>query len=269
MEEYKDERVPGKRFEVATDPVAKSRLDSFREEIDNFQQKHPEALGATVFGSMIKGDKANSESDVDAFMYIDAETLPDEEKQKDPKTIQREYRNNFLNDLGVSESEAKKYYGDLFPKLLSTEIIDNNIQDNIRFQIEEALIKKKIRETDKSQMSEEERLLLYSEEPKRVADNFEISGMFHARVGHGIEKYRRMYLEKLAAIPDQKMAENIWRGTYAQISTMEGSYDKSRRLPSTLSDALRTYHPELYNQMSDQKKQNDIDRIKSELQEFS
>ena len=75
-----EEKVSARRFELATAPVARTRLDVFRDGIKKFQKKHSEVLGATVYGSMVKGEKAKATSDVDAFLYIDADVITDKNK---------------------------------------------------------------------------------------------------------------------------------------------------------------------------------------------
>lgn len=266
-EDFIDERKPARRFELATESVARSRLDGFRDTVKKFQKQHPEVLGATIFGSMIRGDKAKASSDVDAFLYVDADTLPSKDRTQEAKTLEDQYHSGLLKELGVSGEEAKKLYGDLIPKLLSSEILDQNIKNNVEDENEYLAFREKRREVDTSTMSQEEKDKFYAEEPekKRAIDNFEIGGMFHARVGSGVEKYRKMFLEKLIALPDRKMAERIWRGVYAQISTMEGG-DKKRKLPQTLEDALQTYHPELYRTLIQAKDQERIDDIRENLQ---
>lgn len=249
MIRYMEEMVPAKRFELATDPVARERIDFFRDAIKAFQHEHPEVLGATVFGSMIKGDRAGATSDVDAFLYIDGEAIPEEMQNENTKDIEDRYRSDLLQKMGVSSAEARSLYGDLFPKLLSTEVVNRNIQANVVYERARAEKTRILMETDTSDMTPEQKEQLYDPPENAPTDDFEIGGMFHARVGSGIEKYRKLYLEKLAQLPDKELAESIWSGVYAQLETMEAG-DKKRRVPRTLEDALKTYHPELYESVS-------------------
>jgi len=80
---------------------------------------------------MIRGDKAKASSDVDAFLYVDADTLSSKDRTQEAKTLEDQYRSGLLKELGVSGEEAKKLYGDLIPKLLSSEILDQNIKNNV------------------------------------------------------------------------------------------------------------------------------------------
>ncbi len=239
-----EEKVSARRFELATAPVARTRLDVFRDGIKKFQKKHSEVLGATVYGSMVKGEKAKATSDVDAFLYIDADVITDKNKLQNQRLLENEYRSELLRDLGISEAEAHGLYKDLIPKILSDEVLDKNIEANIEY--ENALGK------------------MDSEEPTPPTDNFEIAGMFHARVGAGIEKYRKSFLEKLMMLPDRKMAEAIWMGIYAQIETLEAG-DKKRKVPATLEEALQTYHPELYKSIIQQKDNQVIEKLKNRI----
>lgn len=263
---FMDDRKSARRFELAENSVARSRLDNFRDGLKRFQQQHTEILGATVFGSMIKGEVARAESDVDAFLYIDFDALTEEDKKKDVKDVENKFRSGLLKELGVvSEDEAHEFYHDLVPKLLSKEILDSNIQANIDYEVTNDVIREKRRNLDTSSMTEDEIDKLYSEEPEnQPLDNLQIGGMFHARVGSGIEKYRKLFLEKLVALPNREMAEKIWMGVYAQIVTMEAG-DKKRIVPRTLEDALQTYHPELTKNIAQKKEEKRIDEIRDHL----
>jgi predicted nucleotidyltransferase len=261
MENYlnPEEVMSAKRFELAKDDVARSRLDKFRDTLKMFQDKHPEVLGATVYGSMIKGEAARAQSDVDAFLYIDADTLPEANRPTEQGDIQSKYRSDFLNELGIPEEEAERLYGDLIPKLLSSEILSANIKANVEYESAQEAQKRLIDAAYDSGASDEEKQRLFAQEIRSSAtDNFEIAGMFHARVGSGIEKYRRLFLEKLAELPNQEIAKSIWSNVYAQIETMEAG-NKSRRVPRTLDDALMIYHPDLYKKIN---KDEDTQKIK-------
>lgn len=238
-----------KRFELTTNQDARYQFDNFRDKVKEFQKDYPEVLGATVYGSMIKGDQANENSDIDAFLYIDAEAISDEDKLQNLST--KEYRSNFLKALNLSEEEESKYYRDLRFRMLSNEVLDDYINKYIEYEEQRKVYKKIIEEKYSHEMPNEERNDLLPEKPFKPID-FGISGIFHARVGSGIEKYRRLLLEKIIAIPDVEIAKKIWNNIYLDLITYEGrdDPDKSIRIPSTLNEALALYHQNLYKSIS-------------------
>lgn len=255
-----------RRFTLATETSARTRLDSFRDGIKYFQKDNPEVLGATVYGSMIKGEQAKDTSDIDAYLYIDQETIPTNEKGKDKNTLESEYLNNFLNSLNISEDEKSKYYHDLRPKLLSSEVLDNEINTRNEYYNQMKEFKRMLEEKYTYEASEEEKERMLSQEPQ-IKDDFAISGLFHARVGSGIEKYRRLFLDKISALPNKETAEKIWSDIYSDLKTFEQRSDPTKMIdiPSTLSDAIRVYHPDSYKQNSKQKDNDKIEELKSQI----
>jgi hypothetical protein len=63
------------RFELdslnAPEGTARERLHALRDAITTVQEQYPEVLGATVFGSTVKG-RVKLESDIDGFLFVDA-----------------------------------------------------------------------------------------------------------------------------------------------------------------------------------------------------
>ncbi len=255
-----------RRFLPATESSAKARLDHFRNGIKSFQKEHPEVLGATVYGSMIKGEQAKESSDVDAFLYIDKETLPIENNNKNDEVIESEYRENFLKSLNVTAEESSRYYGDLRSKLLDNQVLDNDINTRIEYDNKMKAYKKKMEEKYTYETPEEEKNKLLSQEPRFTSD-FAISGMFHARVGSGIEKYRRLFLEKVRALPDNEMTEKIWKDVYFDLKTYEQRADPNKKIdiPETFNEALRVYHPDLYKNLMKEKDNEKISELKNNI----
>jgi predicted nucleotidyltransferase/uncharacterized protein YbaR (Trm112 family) len=256
-----------KRFLPATNDQAKERLNLFRNEVKNFQKNHPEFLGATLYGSMIKGDQAKKSSDIDTFLYIDAEKLPEQKKNDDYQSLEREYRSEFLNDLHVSPNEAKKYYSDLRTKILSNDILEKDLNERIEYDRQ---YKEYIKTKDDlfneeylnaaPDVQEKLRDQVTAMDPEFKSINFSIAGMFHARIGDGIQKYRRLFLEKLVAIPDQELSQDIWEDIYIHLYTMETRSDFSIKIeiPRMLNDALRLYHTDLYKEKNRKEEEKKI-----------
>ena len=268
MKEKLDVQINEKerRFLPATESSAKARLDTFRGGVKGFQREHPEFLGATVYGSMAKGDQARETSDIDAFLYIDKETLPEGEKNKNVDLVESDYRSSFLKSLNIPEEDVSKYYSDLRPKLLDNQVLDNDINTRIEYDNQTKAYKKMLAEKYTYETSDEEKEKLLSQEPQ-LKNDFAISGMFHARVGSGIEKYRRLFLNKINALPDKEMAEKIWNDVYFDLKTYEERSDPNKKIeiPSTLNEALRVYHPDLYKSISKKKDEEKIRELQSKI----
>ena len=259
--------IKERRFNPAIESTAKTRLDSFRHGIKDFQKDHPEVLGATIYGSMIKGDQAKETSDVDAFLYIDAEALSPNNKLQDTRVIESKYRSDFLQTLHIPENESSKYYHDLKTKIVSGKILDTAINDYLEYENQYTEYIKMRKEKYTYEASEAEKEKILSQEPKTKTFDIAISGMFHARVGSGIEKYRRLFLEKINALPDKKIAEKIWSDIYMALDTFEKRSDPNKKIyiPSNLHEALRVYHLDLYKNINKNEDNKKIEELKTEI----
>lgn len=254
------------RFKLATNESARERLDNFRSEVKNFQKEHPEVLGATVYGSMIKGSQAKETSDIDAFLYIDQEALPEEEKLSDSKELETKYRNKFLENIQASPEEIKNYYVDMRAELLSDNILDKDIESRIEYDQKYKDYRIMLNEKyPGASPDEQERLLASEPEFKQISSP--IAGMFHARIGTGIEKYRKSFIEKIVSLPNKELAEDIWKDVCTHLNTMEQRSDPSKKIeiPSNLNDAMLTYHPELYKELNRKKDEEEISKLKEEI----
>lgn len=252
---------------LAAESSARNRLDNFRDGVKKYQGERPEVLGATVYGSMIKGEQAKENSDVDAFLYIDKDVIPETGKRKDLDVLESEYRSDFLKKLGVSEDEAKKYYGDLRTQILDNEVLSTEIASRVEYENEQREHKEMLnRKYSFASPEEQERLL--SQEPAFRQISFPISGMFHAKIGKGIEKYRRLFLEKINDLQDKSAAESIWNDVYSQLKTLESRSDPTKeiKMPATLEEAIRTYHPDLHKKMQSEKDKTKISELRERLQ---
>ncbi len=245
----------GVRFELPTNEVAKERLDIFRKAVKEFQTEHPEVLGATVYGSMIKGKQANESSDIDACVYIDSDSEDYAGQDEDF------YKESLIAKTGlVDGDDGLEYVEHLKPVLINEKKIDDEITAQASFFSKEKEIDKRILElndemkkaeigTDSARVLEckKEKEKLYKEKLNTRNTEFWLTGMFHARVGSGIEKYRKMFLEKIASLPDKDISERIWSKDVAEsLRIFEERWDSSTEvlIPKTLEKALEVYHPE-------------------------
>jgi hypothetical protein len=254
-----------RRFELPTEEIAKDRLDNFRSTIKQIQKEYPEFLGATVYGSMIKGNQATENSDVDAFLYIEAED------KNGTKINSDAYRDKFLEKLGAETEEKSKYYGDVRVQQLSDSILENEISDQLDFYKKEEAYKKMIEEKYSYDSSDEEKELLLKQEPEFRTIQFGIASMFHARVGSGIEKYRKDFLEKIVTLEDITNAEKLWNEVASQIRTYEQRKDPNIKIetPDTSKEALRLYNPGLYTKLREKEDQAKIDSLRQEIEKIS
>jgi predicted nucleotidyltransferase len=257
-----------KRFMPAENSEARARLDQFRNSVKEYQKKHVEVLGATVYGSMIKGSQAKKTSDIDAFVYIDGDKIPEQEKSKDKDVIESEYRLNFLNSLNDPEGEKTKYYEDLRFQILNEELLDKNIDYLVEYESKDKEYQKILEQNYKYDMADEEKDKLLSQRPNAFPkDFFAVAGMFHARVGTGIEKYRKLFLEKINDLSDKKMAEKIWNDIFFSLKTYEQRADSNKitRIPESLAEATRTYYPELQENLKQQQERTVINNLTEKI----
>lgn len=264
-EQIKDKIKHGQepRFLPATESIAHARLDNFRSKIKEFQKEHPEILGATVYGSMIKGDQAKATSDIDAYVYIDEDKIPKDIWIDNTYLLEQLYLKKFENKLDLPEGDFGKYYHDMKTKVLSDNILQNEIENFIDYEKDNEAHKAMLKTTYRFDMLEEEKEALFQSAPALAHVSPAIAGMFHARVGTGIDKYRHLFLEKINALPDRNLARKIWESTQFTLNTFEKREDptKTIEIPSTLDHALRIYHPDLYKTT---KKQEDEAKIYEE-----
>ncbi len=248
-----------KRFELPVQDEAKVRLDTFRTTVKELQIENPEILGATIYGSMIKGKQAKAESDIDSFLYVDAENPASD------KIETESYRKKLMEKLGAENNENSKYYEDLRVQPLSTKIIEKEIEDQLSFYEKAEEYNKMLNEKYGEASDEEKEALLQQQSHRTI--QFGIAGMFHARVGNGIEKYRKLFLEKIASIPDKDTAEKLWNEVSFQIRTYEQRKDWNIEIetPDTLKQALRTYDPEFYSAMQKNEEQEKIEKLRQEI----
>ncbi|MES2930838.1 MAG: nucleotidyltransferase domain-containing protein [Patescibacteria group bacterium] len=258
-----EEKINERRFELPIQDEAKARLDTFRTTVKELQKENPEILGATVYGSMIKGKQARAESDVDSFLYVDAENPASDKIEADS------YRQKLLEKLGAENNENSKYYEDVRVQPLSTAIIEKEIEDQLSFYEKNEEYKRMLSEKY-GEASDEEKETLLRQEPDFRTIQFGISGMFHARVGSGIEKYRKVFIEKIATMPDKDTAEKLWSEVASQIRTMEQRKDPNVVIdtPDTLKDAIRKFDPEFYAQMQKNEDQEKIQKLRQETLEI-
>ena len=256
------------RFLPATESIAHERLNHFRGTVKEFQKKFPEVLGATVFGSMIKGEQAKETSDIDSFIYIDKDKIPKDIGIDNPHDLEQLYLSKFKNKLNLPEDDFQKYYHDLRTKVLSNDILENSIADFIDYEESHEEYKKMVESTYSFEMLEEEKNKLLKAEPPLAYINQPISGMFHARVGTGIEKYRQLFLEKINSLSDKNMAEKIWRSVHFNLKTYEQREDENKtiKIPETLNEALQVYHPDLYKSTKKHETESRINEEKLKIE---
>jgi len=253
------------RFNTATETTAKARLEFFRNGVKKFQEKYPEVLGATLFGSMMQGNKAHKDSDIDATLFIDGEITPSKDISKvDTNSIfseslelispsvffAQEYRSKFLEELNVPQDEIPKYYKDFSARIISGKVIDTAIDDFLKIghlykKWRDGFSKEKYNNLNK----EEKDTLMMNNDLGFVDPT--IFFMYCASVGKGIEKYRQLFLEKLYNLSDKEMAEYMWEAVHWKILFFEqGRTDIIKEnVPNNLEEAIRIYHPDFYKKI--------------------
>ena len=255
------------RFNPATETTAKARLDVFRNGVKKFQEKYPEVLGATLFGSMMKGEKAHKDSDIDAMLFIDGEAIQSteinpvdaESGYSDPLLLispsiffAQEYRSKFLEELHVSEDEINKYYKDVSARMISGEIIDKEIDRFLKSSHLYEEWRNNFNKKEHNNLTKEEKDTLMKDNDMGFIDPT-IFFMFCASVGRGIEKYRQLFLEKLYNLPDRKIAEYMWEGVYWKVLFFEQDRNETIKgnVPKNIEEAIHVYHPDFYKKINE------------------
>lgn len=240
------------RFTPALEINAKKRLDFFRNKIKDFQKKYPEVIGATIFGSMIRGKSAHNESDVDSILYIDKEVIPVNKRPKDGDYKKEEelafiYLGKFIKESKIDKNEISKY--SIHPVLISEDLIDESIDESKINKGFFEKLKKKVYLENKN--LSEEKIDTIMRDSLIVGVNSDVCGLFHAKVGIGIEKYRKMFLEKIYNLEDRSMSEYIWENVYLKVLRFEQGRENpvSINIPKTLDMAIKIYHPDLYKKI--------------------
>lgn len=228
------------RFELhsenAPEGLARERLRVFRDALSEVQERYPEVLGATIFGSTVKG-RVKSESDIDSYLFIDADKAVEAKRPfntvnvydrhtstpTDPRLADLRMKLTMELDLTV------KQVMHIFEIPISAEIIHEMVSS------EATNVANRIK-------LEEENPHLHPQPLSSVTDMHTIRALFHLGVNDaGIRPYRAQAIEEMKKLGT--VGERLWQDITRHVLY----YEEGRRgaeiyFPKTLDEAARIYN---------------------------
>lgn len=208
---------PKRRFVLGKEPFARERIEAIKSAVEELQTENPEILGLTLFGSTVKGRHTKA-SDIDGFLFVDADLA--EEKYKEPIYNWKE-RSEFI----IWMTEA---YSHLYKELSVIGSYDIRVKTHVMpLPINEEIIDKEVE-------------ILVKKDNLLPRQN--LTGMFHLMAGHGIEKYRKYLVEKLAGMGE--LGEGVWHRIIDETEKWEEGNTREfgeKKYPRTLEEAKKLY----------------------------
>jgi predicted nucleotidyltransferase len=237
----KDELGP-KRFEIQSEGFVRERFKAVRKGLDLIKKDNPNILGLTIYGSMVKG-RAHEASDIDGYLYIDAERLAREEEES-ALNERREPRQVTFNvgEVGKLATYPAEHLYDVFKPLIiarfteSGHLKEEQVQDiNVR-PISAEIINEHIESMVHKLTESRETGTEAQIEPSQ-----NLFGLFHLAIGHELDTFRTQVIEKLEALGGD--GELIWRAIINESEKLEQYMYTDTRInyPKTLASARKKY----------------------------
>lgn len=254
-----------KRFIAPKNQEAQQKLHAFREVVEKIAGLRPEIAGATVFGSMTKGN-ADNKSDIDAFLFVDAEKIGEiTNEEKNSAEMELAFKpvpkHVLFNDLAMKarfkplieqEMQEKTSFRpdiNLFVRVLSKNIIEDEISKIIEnekeitnWEASISAIKAKRKSTD---ISEWDSTLINSPPaPIKYIHDWRITALFYMQVGRNtpsLREYRKQILESLKE--EGELGQKVWSKIVKDLRDSEryGEQTKDKLYPLTINDAVHHY----------------------------
>lgn len=244
-----------KRFSPSSEPFAVERRKGLRRAFETYQEQHPELVGLTLYGSIIKTRseaeairlresatkaKHRPDSDIDGFFFINAEQV--ERQTGNLEVIEYEHTAGEITNAHFRRDISQRYRAELHAAV-SRELTDMS-GDQVRslnvvpvsFQIVEHLLQewqKKVQGREQFEPSPEARRNTY------LAP--QIYQMFFLAIGHGLDEYRRQVLDFLSGLGAR--GEEMWLEliTLVELNEQDATLDPRRHYPRTLEEARKMY----------------------------
>ena len=280
MPELSD-KLQEKRYVISKEENARKKFEVFREIFWRVEKEHPEIIGATLFGSMVKGT-AGLNSDIDAFIFVDLDKIKNTITPQEVEVANAQIA-KLKNEHDQKVAEGKEFgeyqptpvedyivthrYKELFTEpLKSTGLTDEQMRDvrimavsknDLEDELEKAVdSQQKVIEYDQKQKElyqqaiDSENWDQYydwkkeNQVPDEYFMNWKVSAMFHLAMGRGIQTYREIVANFLQQ--KGKVGEVVWRsGVISRTADMERNFRGSsyqNLFPQTLDDARKYYH---------------------------
>ncbi|MBP7006087.1 nucleotidyltransferase domain-containing protein [Patescibacteria group bacterium] len=248
-----------KRFEVQPDRFVHERLDAVQSGVEEIKGGDPSVLGLTLYGSMVKG-KAHEDSDIDGYLYLDAEQLAQNEarqalqENREPRPVTFD-----IGDTGTLSTYPGEHLYDVYKPLIKDKftksgfLTEEQISDiNLR------PISKEIIDRHLDSLQQALKLVRNGEENVSPEPSQNLYGLFHLEVGRGLGSYRQQVIEKLEGLGQE--GEEIWSMIIGQTEKMEQYMytDTPIHYPRTLAEARNTYIHKKESHGTDTSINNDI-----------
>lgn len=176
-----------RRILLSSDPRLREKLKTLGNVVEKLRIKFPEIIGVTIHGSHVKG-YSNSESDIDATIFIDEDKIRHFENKQDAET--------FVNNL---------------PRYLQ-------IKDDINFEISNAGLEKESRGIYIFPISKGTISKFCNGEFVPTSTIVTIMSLFNVTSGKGIYEYREFLISTLET---KENGDAIWRGLMSELFQLE------------------------------------------------
>lgn len=253
-----------KRFILSKEKFAKERIEAVKESLSKLKEDDPSILSFCMYGSMVKGT-TKPESDIDGFLFVDADLSAEEHQQHDENLTEDEESKSKIETFFIEKINAQ-YTEKLHETLksqanlteeqvahakirpITEEIIDRHINFIANGLQNEREYKKQYDEWDKNLDSKttdfnklDEYLKARPEYPEPISPSTTLAGMFHLEIGGGIRKYRDILISKLESM--EQDGEKIWQEIIKSTEMFEQnlSSDTEKKYPRTLDEAKKIY----------------------------
>lgn len=267
------EKIPeGKRYSLSKESFAKDRIIGVRNALEKIFEEKPEIVGATLFGSLVKGD-VREESDIDMHVFINADEVSNSHANEEDLIIEKKFDFNSRRGEEIKAGTfrwkdlrrdiADEYAGyvrlklkeempsldddqlnHIIPTVITEDILGEYLEDILHSYKEypEGALSKKV--LIGSPTIKEGEAAKADTENSRVEPNQMLYSMFFLAVGNGLKPYRKYIIDKL--VMEGEAGESVWKdlirsteGWEQKISFYEGQSDK--KYPRTLEEATRVY----------------------------
>lgn len=222
--------LESKRFVITKEQGARSKLDVFQQALQTARTKHPEIIGATLFGSMTK-NTTHEGSDIDTFVFVDLDQIkstftPDEyqraeqwiqeEKQLEPRFVAPpiedaiatlRYKPLIVEPL-IAVGMQREQMRDVRVRVLSRDFLRQEIEHcventNQRLAWEEAV---RLQEKKDGNFYE---WLGNNPKPEPYFADWKLSAIFHLSLGKDLQGYRKFILDTLKGYG--QVGDIIWK----------------------------------------------------------
>lgn len=238
------EELGPKRFEIQPDSFVSERLSAVQSGVEEMREEDPNVLGVTLYGSMVKGT-AHEGSDVDGYLYLDADRLAREESElatqenREPRPVTFD-----VGDVGNVSTYPGEHLYDVYKPLIKDKFTKDGLLNEEQISdINIRPISGEIIDRHLSSLKQGLELARNGENDVNIEPSQNLFGLFHLAVGHGLDSHRQQIIEKLEGMGQE--GEEVWSKIIGQTEKLEQYMytDTPIRYPRTLAEARNRYIP--------------------------